>query len=128
MRGSVGLIEQEGINRALSNFAAANIRIVLFDVEELARAYGPNKGPKNPDDERMLSLLTEHRANTLIVLNKSDLVLTDEIKTVKALFDGFPVCLVSCKHGEGIDALLGELQSTVTKLFVDLHDVIRTTV
>jgi tRNA modification GTPase len=111
-RNSLGFVEREGINRALSNFKNANIRIILFDLSEF------DGSALHPDDENLLAMVKESPDNCLIVLNKADLKASSigESALFK-LFGGLPRVTISAKSGDGVPNLLSNLETLVKNLY-----------
>lgn len=100
LREAADDIESEGVKRARQRAGDADMKLAVFD------ATGLN-GPGGLE-EMTLSLIDE---NTLVVLNKADLVdgpLPGDIQ-------GRPALAVSAKSGSGFDALLDRLQESAAK-------------
>ena len=123
----VGLVEKEGINRALLSFQNANIRLVLVDLSQATQ---------NNFDEVTDNILLQNDGNngdkfsasTIIVLNKLDVLSeqNENMQSIKSRFEkmGYTVCCISCKTGEGIDELLGLLTNTVRQLYAEMFPYI----
>ena len=93
LRVSTSDVEAEGMRRARARAAEADIKIMLFD-----GARWPNGGAE-------IEGLVDNQ--TLAVLNKCDL-LADQ--AIEASFGGKPALKISCKTGEGLDALLARIE------------------
>ena len=93
LRVSTSAVEAEGMRRARARAAEADLKIMLLD-----GARWPNGG------KEIVGLVD---SETLVVLNKCDL-LTDQ--AVEACFGGKPTLKISCKTGEGLDALLARIK------------------
>ena len=89
LRESEDDLESEGVRRAEERAKNADLKLVVFD-----GAVWPEK------DEKTQELVDE---NTLILVNKSDLIKQTEIKTLA----------VSSLNGHGFDDLLGTLKKEV---------------
>ena len=93
LRVSTSDVEAEGMRRARARAAEADIKIMLLD-----GARWPNGGAE-------IEGLVDNQ--TLAVLNKCDL-LADQ--AIEASFGGKPALKISCKTGEGLDALLARIE------------------
>lgn len=96
LRDSADEIEQEGIRRALTRAEQADLKLAVFD------ATSP------PDDATRQQI----DSNTLIILNKCDMALAS---SSKQLADQ-PAYAVSLLTGEGVDALLTEIEARISGL------------
>ena len=99
LRVSTSDVEAEGMRRARARAAEADIKIMLLD-----GARWPNGGAE-------IEGLVDNQ--TLPVLNKCDL-LADQ--AIEASFGGKPLLKISCKTGEGLDALLARIED-----FLEAH-------
>ncbi|MEE8188404.1 MAG: tRNA uridine-5-carboxymethylaminomethyl(34) synthesis GTPase MnmE [Kiloniellales bacterium] len=88
-------IEAEGIRRARAGAAAADLKLLVFDLQDA------------PDYDRATRELLDEDA--LAVLNKCDLVAHPE----RSSLDGRPAIALSAKTGAGLPALLDLLESEV---------------
>ena len=93
LRVSTSDVEAEGMRRARARAAEADIKIMLLD-----GARWPNGGAE-------IEGLVDNQ--TLAVLNKCDL-LADQ--AIEASLGGKPALKISCKTGEGLDALLARIE------------------
>jgi len=89
LRESTDDIEREGVNRALRRAAAADFKIAVFD-----GAVWPDKDPMT---------WAEVDDNTLIVLNKSDLLTGAYNDPTQSWYR------ISCRTGEGLDSMIAGL-------------------
>ena len=93
LRVSTSDVEAEGMRRARARAAEADIKIMLLD------------GARWPNGGAGIEGLVDNQ--TLAVLNKCDL-LADQ--AIEASFGGKPALKISCKTGEGLDALLARIE------------------
>ncbi len=120
-------VEAEGIRRARTRAAAADLKLAVFDLRE-ATAGGvpdgptratqdpPARAPQDPParpgrdapvlDPATLALVD---ADTLVVLNKCDLVSNPE----RIVVGGMPGLPISAKSGAGMAELLARLEAEV---------------
>ncbi|HDR14901.1 MAG TPA: tRNA uridine-5-carboxymethylaminomethyl(34) synthesis GTPase MnmE [Desulfobacteraceae bacterium] len=95
LRDSDDPVEQEGVRRACSKIAQADIVLLVID------------GHRGIDDDDRSALLRCGEKNSIIVINKSDLPSVE----ISSLPSHFPVVTVSASTGAGIDRLREELRS-----------------
>ena len=93
LRGATSNVEAEGIRRARAKAAEADLKLVMFD--------GACWPQVSEDAETLVD------ENTLVVLNKSDLLPGNEGKVSIA---GCTAMKISCKTGEGLDRLLESIR------------------
>ncbi|MGI9418107.1 MAG: tRNA modification GTPase, partial [Geminicoccaceae bacterium] len=91
LRASADPVERLGVERALAEAKDADIRLALFD------------GARWPDIDPATAALIDD--DTVIVLNKADLLTSGDAYEVAGRF-ALPL---SCKSGEGLEALVGKL-------------------
>ncbi|MCE3255876.1 MAG: trmE [Rickettsiaceae bacterium] len=96
IRETQDLIEKEGVKRALQKAKAADLKIVVTDVE---------------NQQNFLEELGELDENTIIAVNKIDLK-----KSVPEKINGFQPILISVKNKIGLEILLGEIEKKVQTL------------
>lgn len=98
IRQSSDEIEEEGVRRALARAAAADIKLVLFD------------GASVDSDAGSRALLD---AEAIPVVTKSDILIYDinKLKFKQKIFS------ISAKNGQGIEALLAEIEKRIVSFF-----------
>ena len=111
LRESDDVIEAEGVRRARRRAESAQMRLVIFDAQDMEW-----QAAKNSDDDSF-SLL-QH--GDFLVLNKSDLGLSEK---TPALPSGVRLFSVSALTGEGLPALLEALEETVREKYSPLGEV-----
>lgn len=118
LRLSADHIEEEGMRRALQLADEADVIVLVVDSSSLD--YSDRSAKVFNDDSPELSFLVERKKqfgahNTIIVVNKSD---TNEVRadglvcSLKREYN-LPVCAVSAKHAQGLDALTQAIESLV---------------
>ncbi len=122
LRPSKAKIEQEGIKRAIIKANQADIKIFIFDASDLNK-----KSPKKLARKQDLELIDDQ---TLIVINKTDLLTKENIKPadfslitknleklIKNKLKKLPKPLfISIKDNLNLDLLYQELESIIVKL------------
>ena len=99
LRASADDIEEEGVRRALARAEDADLTLAVID----ATAW--------PEGDAMTRALVDDR--TLVVANKIDL---QQVPGGSA-WQGRPVFPLSCRTGDGVDALLEALEAVVCERF-----------
>lgn len=92
--GSSDVIEEEGIKRAIKYAENADIKIIMFDVDNI----------ENPSPQ-LLKMVDE---NTILLLNKVD--------KNKQIITDYPVISISVKNNYGLDLLLAEIEKKAQNL------------
>ncbi len=98
LRETDGVIEGEGIKRALARLEHADIKIIMFDAANIGDV-----------DNNILSLIDD---DTVIVVNKIDLAPSPKIlDAIKHL----PQIAISIKSGQGVDEFIRQLEHLARK-------------
>lgn len=107
LRESDDVVEQIGVQRALSHLESAELVLAVFDAcIELAQ-----------EDNDLLQKLASHGGCVIGVINKTDAASPEQVRALTERLRGCVSCTVclSAKTGEGFDALI----QTVDEQFID---------
>lgn len=120
IRASENVIEAEGIKRAKKRSIDSDINILILSAQEAEI------------DEQFLShavsLLGDHTKESLVIVNKSDLVNEEEraqlVKRLSTLLNVTPLQFrfISCVSEEGIPELVGELTTRFKRITLSEQD------
>ncbi|MBP7189702.1 MAG: tRNA uridine-5-carboxymethylaminomethyl(34) synthesis GTPase MnmE [Rickettsiaceae bacterium] len=92
--GTSDVIEEEGMRRAIKYAENADIKIIMFDVDNIATP-----------SEQLLEMIDE---NTILLLNKVD--------KNQQIMSNYPVIPISIKNNQGLDLLLAEIEKKAQNL------------
>jgi tRNA modification GTPase len=101
LRLAENAIEQEGIDRARTSLAAADLVALVLDRSESLL----------PEDEQAIAAVQSKRG--VVVLNKADLPTALHTAELEARLPGWPTVAVSCKEQHGFDRLSASLLEAV---------------
>ncbi len=101
LRATDDQIEHEGVSRALAISASADIRLLLFAVDQ----------PISPE---MLAHIDE---KTIIILNKADMLSSNDLRGWQNKLSPHSFIAISAQSGQGIDVLLTTISTQLSDIY-----------